>query len=247
MSIMKTSYRNKAAAPAAPRPILGLVSLGIAVIALVIAVIALVRPPHEHDHRHEHAPTPPLEASRDLPATDPADPGQSVDRPRAAAPPDSASPASAPAATDLELARADKPYVAPAGRSPIPQPGESIERPLPPAQLQAPPTGTAPKPDTVVSWDKAANHLGYDVTVEGRIVDTHLIDSGAICFLNFKQNDREAFYLAMFEAAFADLPQPPQDYYLGKTIRVTGLVKTHRGRPQIEVHSLDQIKVVDGS
>jgi len=254
MPPMKPSYRNKPAGPHPANSLLGLLSLGIAVAALAIAIIALVRTTQPHSHEHAGQADTSRLASSDTPPTPPTPEPSEPDRPTwpqapdppAGGVPDPPTPAEAEAEPD-ELVKADEPYVAPAGRSPIPREGESIDKPRPPKTLDVPPDGVAPPEGEVIAWDQAAQHLGYDVTVEGRIVDTHLIESGAICFLNFKENDREAFYLAMFREAFEDLPQPPQDYYLGKTIRVTGLVKTHKGRPQIEVHSNDQIEVVNGS
>jgi hypothetical protein len=232
MPIMKRSYRNKPAGPHPANSMLGLLSLGIAVAALAIAIVALVRTqqvrPHEHDARPDpahvaaNATADPETTKRDAPP-----PQDTADQP--------------------SLAKADDPYVAANGRSPIPQAGETIDKPLPAKTLDIPPDGVPAPEDAVVPWDQAAKHLGHDVTVEGKIVDTHLLESGSICFLNFHEDFRDKFYIAMFREAFEGLPQPPDDYYLGKTIRITGLVKTHKGRPQIEVHSRDQIEVVNGS
>ena len=37
----------------------------------------------------------------------------------------------------------------------------------------------------------------------------------------------------------------PDPYFLDKTVRVTGEVSAHRGRPQIKVNDKDQITVVE--
>jgi len=156
-----------------------------------------------------------------------------------------AAPASRTSAADITLVAADKPYVTDAGRSPIPEPGENITKPLPYDRLAKAQEGVAPPEGQAVSWQDAPQHLGHVTIVEGKIVGTFLLRSGNICFLNFKDNDRTQFYIAMFKEAFEGMPQKPDAYYLGKTIRVTGRVSLHKGRPQIQVHDAGQIEVIE--
>jgi DNA/RNA endonuclease YhcR with UshA esterase domain len=40
----------------------------------------------------------------------------------------------------------------------------------------------------------------------------------------------------------ANFPRPPETYYLGRTICVTGLIEEYNGIPQIEVKTPDQIE-----
>jgi len=150
-----------------------------------------------------------------------------------------------PSAQEIVLVAADRPYRARAGRSPIPEPDEQIEKPLAYTRLAEPESGVAPPEGQAVTWQEAPRHLGHMTVVEGKVVDTFLLRSGNICFLNFKDNDREAFYIAMFDSAFEDLPQKPDVFYLDKTIRVRGRVTLHKNRPQIQVHRADQIEVLE--
>lgn len=135
------------------------------------------------------------------------------------------------------------PYLVPAGRSPIPQPGENLREPLPYRRLV--PETPAPPPTTVegvIPWDQAHRHVGSIVTVEGVIVRAH--NTGRVCFLNFvPEHPSNAFYLIVFDDLLDAWPQPPQDYFLNKTIRATGQVHMHRGKPQIRIERKEQLEV----
>jgi len=156
----------------------------------------------------------------------------------AAAPP--ASRQAAPVAAEQPPAA---PYLADAGRSPIPQPGESFDAPLPAVRLPEPdpppPVSTLPPPDGPIPWTEAHRYLGQTVTVEGTIVGTRNI--GRICFLNFHPDWRNHFYLALFDSAFDGLGAPPEDYYLDQRVRATGEVALHRDRVQMEIRDPSRI------
>ncbi len=140
-----------------------------------------------------------------------------------------------------------KTFLTPAGRSPIPQPGEGITNPFPavelPSEDQADAHDQPPAPQGPVPWTDAHQYLGQTITVNGTILDTNNI--GQICFLNFDPDWQDKFYIAMFNSAFELLPDPPEDHYLNKTLLITGQVTLHRGRPQIQVRDLTQIEVVE--
>ena len=52
----------------------------------------------------------------------------------------------------------------------------------------------------VISWQKAANHYGEYVAVEGTVVATY--NSGKACFLNFHQDYRRHFTAVIFASSF---------------------------------------------
>ena len=163
--------------------------------------------------------------------------------------------------------RSHDPYIVNAGRSPIPQPGETFTQPLPAPllirlspiapdrlpgrQRDSGPGGveadvdTAPDaPRPVVPWDEAGEYVGDTIIVEGEIVNATNI--GNLTFLNFHEDWRDKFYVVVFQDAYPGVPGgEPETYYLDKTIRVTGRVDLHKGRPQIKVYDADQIKVVE--
>lgn len=139
-----------------------------------------------------------------------------------------------------------QPYIVAAGRSPIPLAGETFAEPLPFKRL-VDESGDKVKikvPDGPVTWGAAHNYVGQRITVEGKIVDTYN-HNGTVCFLNFHENWQGKFYIPVFKAVFADLPEPPETYFLNKTIRVTGKVTQHRNRPNIEVQNIDMIEIID--
>ena len=141
--------------------------------------------------------------------------------------------------------RRGKPYIVPAGRSPIPQPGERFIKPIKPKRLAREPEPKLglPAPEGPVPWTQARNYFGRTITVEGEIVVTNNI--GRLCFLNFSENWQGKFYLVVYEYVFEELPEPPETYYLNKKIHVTGEVELHRGTPHIKVRRADQIKFVE--
>ncbi|MEO1235275.1 MAG: hypothetical protein AAFX76_00660 [Planctomycetota bacterium] len=148
-------------------------------------------------------------------------------------------------ADDVTLERGT-PYLVAAGRSPIPQAGERFDRPIEARRL-VDDSGRKTKPaapDGVVAWGAAHNYVGQRITVEGKIVDTYN-HRGEVCFLNFSKEWRGKFYIPVFDEVFPELPEPPETYYLNKTVRVTGTVTLHRNRPNIEVQNVKQIEIVD--
>lgn len=136
------------------------------------------------------------------------------------------------------------PYVAASGRSPIPQPGESILTPLPVRYL------AKPRPAVVVSasgigavpWHDAHRYSGKTIAVEGQIVTTHR--TASVCFLNFSRQWKDKFYVVIFSEALNGWSQPPEQYFLNKRIVVTGKIDAHKNRPQIRVTDPRQIMLL---
>ena len=132
-------------------------------------------------------------------------------------------------------------WTAPAGRSPLGRPGETTPAPalrLGEVATVAPETAVA-----VVPWDEAHRHVGKEVTVEGRIVNTHRSRSRVV-FLNFHEDWKGKFYIPVFRSAWARMPTAAETFFLNKTVRVTGKVALFNGAPNIAVNDLSQISVV---
>ncbi len=130
-------------------------------------------------------------------------------------------------------------------RSPIPQPGEEIIKPLKPAMLgekaEIKPIAPEPKAGEVIPWDQAHLHMGRTITVEGKIIGTKR--QATICFLNFTNEAAggASFYLVVFKDNFADWGGFPEQAFLNKTVRVTGKIEDHRGRPQMKINKKEQV------
>lgn len=101
------------------------------------------------------------------------------------------------------------------------------------------PTATLPA-GGILRWDQAAEYLGQTVTVEGDVIDTY--DSGKVTFLNF--DDERTFTVVIFASDYPAFPQPPEDMYWRKQVRVTGQVKPYEGKHEIIVGSPDAIEIV---
>ncbi len=95
----------------------------------------------------------------------------------------------------------------------------------------------------VISEEEADRHYGEFVCVEGKIVVSH--NSGRACFLNFSRDFRQHFTVVIFARSFTSFPARPEEYYLGKKIRVTGYVKEYQGKPEIIVSDQEQIKILE--
>lgn len=154
--------------------------------------------------------------------------------------------APSPAAAAVEKLERGQPYLCAAGRSPIPNEGERFDKPIPAKRLvdDQGDKVLAENPDGPVGWGAAHNYVGQRITVEGTIVNTYN-HQGNVCFLNFSEQWRGKFYLPVFKEVFAELPAPPEEFFLNKTLRVTGKVTLHRNRPNIEIHSLKQIEIIE--
>jgi len=95
----------------------------------------------------------------------------------------------------------------------------------------------------IVSWQDAATYAGQVITVEGQVVDSY--NSGKVVLLNFDQDFRNTFKVAIFPDAWPLFPEPPEDYYRNKTIRITGEIKMYQNAPEIVVDQPGQIEIVE--
>jgi len=104
----------------------------------------------------------------------------------------------------------------------------------------------APTPAMGISWEDAKDHIGERTTVCGPVVDTHWASGskGKPTFLNIGKgySDAGRFTVVIWIDYRANFPQPPEGYYLGKTICVTGLIEEYDGIPQIEAKHANQIE-----
>lgn len=105
-----------------------------------------------------------------------------------------------------------------------------------------PKTAPPPSPAVTLSWREAEKHEGETVTIEGILTATH--NSGNVCFLNFDRDYKRTLTLVIFQKRFAAFPPNPERHYKGKTVRVSGIVTRHGGRPEIVLERAEQITVI---
>lgn len=97
--------------------------------------------------------------------------------------------------------------------------------------------------DRVDAWD-AGEYLGRELIVEGKIVDSYHSRESNTVFLNFgKPYPNQCFTAVIFSSDLHKFVQNPEDYYSGKTVRITGEVKEYEGRPEIILENPSQIEV----
>jgi DNA/RNA endonuclease YhcR with UshA esterase domain len=146
-------------------------------------------------------------------------------------------------ATEATQPARGEPYIVPAGRSPIPQPGEGFARPIPLERLE--PEHRVEAPSDPIHWRDAHRYVGHHASVDGKVVATGNI--GTIAFLNFAERRfDEDFTVVVFSDAFEGIPDgKPEVHFADKAIRVTGPITTHRGRAQIQVRDASQVQIID--
>ncbi|MBX7237327.1 MAG: hypothetical protein K1X65_23295 [Caldilineales bacterium] len=107
---------------------------------------------------------------------------------------------------------------------------------------------SAPLPPTpaaaaaIVAWRDADDHMGQEITVEGKVVRTH--DTGKVTFLNFTDEWRGTLSIVIFASDYDKFPQPPSQLFRDQTVRVSGQVKEYQGAPEIVVESADAIEII---
>jgi len=99
------------------------------------------------------------------------------------------------------------------------------------------------EPSDIIDWRDAAQHYGQEKTVEGRIVASN--NTGKVCFLNFHTNWKKYFTAVIFASDFKKFPDHPEDCYLNRKVRVRGLIKEYKGKPEIILKSPAQIEIMD--
>ena len=134
-------------------------------------------------------------------------------------------------------------FLVPAGRSPIPQSGETFDEPVPPRPF-TPATRPVPVPraEGSIPWHEAGRHVGRTVTIEGEVVHTR--NTGSVCFLDFAHDWQDRFYVVIFAEARDSWDQPPERYFLNRTVRIAGRIVLYRDRPQIRITDPRQITLV---
>jgi len=100
-----------------------------------------------------------------------------------------------------------------------------------------------------ISWSEAKYHIGERTTVCGPVVDATWASgsNGKPTFLNLGKPypDPDRFTVVIWIQNRGNFPQAPEDYYLGKTICVTGLIIEYNGIPEIEVQYPSEIEIQD--
>ena len=99
------------------------------------------------------------------------------------------------------------------------------------------------KPATVISAAEAAQQVGQEVTVKGRVEGQRTSKSGHT-YINFGGKYTNNVFSCFLSAKNFSEPVPS---FAGKEIEVTGVITMHESKPQMEINSLSQIRVLEES
>lgn len=100
----------------------------------------------------------------------------------------------------------------------------------------------APLPPGVVSWDKAHEFVGRTITVEGTVVRAK--KTRKAFFINFHTNWKKYVTIVVFPSDHKGLFPTDPKHWEGKRIRVKGLVKNYKDRPEIVLKDRKNLTVV---
>lgn len=114
-------------------------------------------------------------------------------------------------------------------------------------------TPPIPPTDGNIVWSKlygdaigacnAGNYVGKEKIVEGKIVDSYKSKTNTI-LLNFeKPYPNQCFTVVIFPSDIINFPENPQNYYEGKIVRVKGIIKEYKGKPEIILKDRSQIEL----
>ena len=90
----------------------------------------------------------------------------------------------------------------------------------------------------------AKAHLGTEVVLEGAVVNQSASKTGDVRYLNFNRNFRNSISLVFFVKKSPDFSVEKLETFVGKQIRVRGVVEEYKDTLQIKVQNLSQIEVL---
>ncbi len=101
--------------------------------------------------------------------------------------------------------------------------------------------------NSAISWQDAYLYKGNTITIYGPVVDSHWAETskGKPTFLNIGKPypDSDRFTILIWINERNIFPAPPETYYLGKTIYVTGIIEEYNGSYEMVVRSPSQIVI----
>jgi hypothetical protein len=114
------------------------------------------------------------------------------------------------------------------------------------------PAMTEEQKDNVIKPEDAKNNVGKEVIVEFVVVGGRTLEDKGIGFLNSSTdpNDPDGFTAFITKTGmnkFKDEAKidDPADHFMNKKIRVSGKIKKYKDKPEIEVKSPDQVKMIE--
>ncbi|HUI08122.1 MAG TPA: hypothetical protein VL486_14070 [Verrucomicrobiae bacterium] len=95
-----------------------------------------------------------------------------------------------------------------------------------------------------IAAEEAKQHVQETNTVCGVVASTKYLARSKLTFLNLgRPYPDQPFTVVIGDAARPKFKDPPEDFFKGKTICVTGLITTHNDKPQITIDDPAQIEI----
>ena len=94
----------------------------------------------------------------------------------------------------------------------------------------------------LIPWSQAIQHVGEEVTIEGRILATHASPLSTLLSFDPSFNKFTAMIRPSDSEAF---PPKPEEYYRGKQVRITGRVVEYEKKAEIVLKNQGQIQIVE--
>jgi len=97
-----------------------------------------------------------------------------------------------------------------------------------------------------ITPEEASKYIGKTKTVCGEVVSTNYAarSRGQPTFLNLDQPyPNQIFTVVIWGSERNKFKSPPEIFYRGKSVCVTGVIDTYRGKPQIIVRDPSQIVI----
>jgi hypothetical protein len=91
-----------------------------------------------------------------------------------------------------------------------------------------------------IGADQAPNHIGQNVTVSGVVVAVFMSKAGNV-FINFGDKYPHQTFTGWVPAGSPFGNDPWLEQLEGKTVKITGIIKIYRRKPEIKITSKDQI------
>jgi hypothetical protein len=112
---------------------------------------------------------------------------------------------------------------------------------------QAVDTATRFTPVNKIQWHEAAAHIGQSMLVCGPVAGTHnastIVGSPTLINLGVDYPNAQRFTIVIWGSNQANFTSPPEQYYLGKTLCVGGIINLFQGTADIEVSKPGQIEI----
>lgn len=96
--------------------------------------------------------------------------------------------------------------------------------------------------ESKISTSQAKNNIGMMRIIESEVMDTYLTEK--LLILKLKDNFKVVIYKNNIPLSMKDMGRSPNKYFKGKTVKVYGIIKKYKGHPEIALHDMSQLEII---